>query len=79
MGRRCGPRRPAFLRGRALIDRRLYLPEHSWSTDPEPCREAGIPETVEFATKPHLAGEMITAALDAGIAASWVTGDEAYG
>ncbi|MFE9727414.1 IS701 family transposase [Streptomyces sp. NPDC005794] len=66
-------------RGRALIDRRLYLPEHSWSTDPERRCETGIPETVEFATKPRLAGEMNTAALDAGIAASWVTGDEAYG
>ncbi|MGW3214527.1 IS701 family transposase [Streptomyces parvus] len=69
----------ATTRGRALIDRRLYLPEHSWSTDPERRRGAGIHETVEFATKPRLAGEMFTAALDAGIAASWVTGDEAYG
>lgn len=69
----------ATSRGRALIDRRLYPPEHSWSTDPERLREAGIPETVEFTTKSRLAGEMITAALDAGITASWVTGDEAYG
>jgi hypothetical protein len=69
----------ATSRGRALIDRRLYLPEHSWSTDPERRNTAGIPETVQFATKPRLAGEMIEAALDAGIGASWVTGDEAYG
>jgi len=66
-------------RGRALIDRRLYLPEHSWSDDPERRTAAGIPETVHFATKPRLASEMIAAALDAGITASWVTGDEAYG
>ncbi|MER6625990.1 IS701 family transposase [Streptomyces sp. NPDC000931] len=66
-------------RGRALIDRRLYLPEHSWSNDPERRRRAGIPEAVQFATKPRLAGDMITAALDAGVTASWVTGDEAYG
>ncbi|WP_406182870.1 IS701 family transposase [Streptomyces canus] len=66
-------------RGRALIDRRLYLPEHSWSDDPERRTAAGIPETVQFATKPRLASEMIAAALDAGITASWVTGDEAYG
>ncbi|MFE0922986.1 IS701 family transposase [Streptomyces nigra] len=70
-------------RGRALIDRRLYLPEHSWpehswSDDPERRTTAGIPETVQFATKPRLASEMIAAALDAGITASWVTGDEAY-
>ncbi|OAH12443.1 IS701 family transposase [Streptomyces jeddahensis] len=69
----------ATSRGRALIDRRLYLPEHSWSTDPERRNTAGIPETVQFATKPRLAEEMIEAALDAGIGASWVTGDEAYG
>lgn len=61
-------------RGRALIDRRLYLPEHSWTNDPERRTAAGIPETVQFATKPRLAAEMITAALDAGITASWVTG-----
>ncbi len=69
----------ATSRGRALIDRRLYLPEHSWSDNPERRTAAGIPETVQFATKPTLALEMIAAALDAGIAASWVTGDEAYG
>ncbi|WPB96568.1 IS701 family transposase [Streptomyces malaysiensis] len=69
----------ATSRGRALIDRRLYLPEHSWSDDPERRDAAGIPETVPFATKPRLATEMINAALDAGITASWVTGDEAYG
>ncbi|MFE0938462.1 IS701 family transposase [Streptomyces mutabilis] len=69
----------ATSRGRALIDRRLYLPEHSWSNNPERRTAAGIPETVRFATKPRLAGEMIAAALEAGITASWVTGDEAYG
>ncbi|WP_420719399.1 IS701 family transposase [Streptomyces sp. RTd22] len=69
----------ATSRGRALIDRRLYLPEHSWCSDPERRLAAGIPEGIQFATKPQLAGEMITGALDAGITASWVTGDEAYG
>lgn len=69
----------ATVRGRALIDRRLYLPERSWSTDPGRRHAAGIPDEVQFATKPRLAGEMIAAALDAGITASWVTGDEAYG
>ncbi|MEU7641240.1 transposase [Streptomyces sp. NPDC039016] len=69
----------ATSRGRALSDRRLHLPEHSWSNDPERRTAAGIPEMVQFATKPRLAAEMIEAALDAGITASWVTGDEAYG
>ncbi|MFE1458681.1 IS701 family transposase [Streptomyces sp. NPDC058735] len=69
----------ATSRGRALIDRMLYLPEHSWSDDPERRHAAGIPETVQFRTKPRLAWEMIAAALDAGVQAPWVTGDEAYG
>ncbi|WP_437109205.1 IS701 family transposase [Streptomyces sp. enrichment culture] len=69
----------ASSRGRALIDRRLYLPETSWSLDAERRTRAGVPDQVEFATKPTLAGQMIAAALDAGIGASWVTSDEAYG
>lgn len=52
-------------RGRALIDRRLYLPEYSWCTDAERRHTAGIPEEVQFATKPRLASKMIDAALDA--------------
>ncbi|MFE4975386.1 IS701 family transposase, partial [Kitasatospora sp. NPDC056651] len=66
-------------RGRALIDRRLYLPEESWCADARRRQEAGIPEHAVFATKPKLAREMIAAALDAGTPAGWVTGDEVYG
>jgi SRSO17 transposase len=69
----------ATSRGRTLIDRRLYLPEHSWCTDPGRRQAAGIPDEIEFATKPRLAWEMISSALDAGLEAPWVTGDEAYG
>ena len=38
-----------------------------------------MPEDVEFVTKPELAIGMLTRALDAGVPASWVTGDEVYG
>ncbi|WUX26822.1 IS701 family transposase [Streptomyces sp. NBC_01438] len=69
----------ASRRGRALIDRRLYLPDASWCQDAERRTRAGVPDQAQFATKPTLAGQMIAAALDAGISASWVTGDEAYG
>lgn len=62
----------------AFIDRALYLPR-LWSEDRARCRAAGIPDTVEFATKPELAREMIGRALDAGVPCGWVTGDEAYG
>lgn len=69
----------ASSRGRALIDRRLYLPEHTWSRDSERRRSAGVPEDVVFTTKPRLALQMIEQALDAGVNTSWVTGDEVYG
>jgi SRSO17 transposase len=65
-------------RGRALIDRELYLPR-SWTDDRDRCREAGVPDSVRFATKPELARLMLSRALDAGVPAAWVTADEAYG
>jgi SRSO17 transposase len=64
--------------GHAIIDRDLYLPR-AWTDDPERCRAAGIPDQTGFATKPALAAQMITRALDAGAPASWVAGDEVYG
>ncbi|MEN3616212.1 IS701 family transposase [Plantactinospora sp. ZYX-F-223] len=65
--------------GRAMIDRRLYLPESSWCDKPERLAAAGVPDDVGFATKPALARQMIAAALDNGVPAGWVTGDEVYG
>ncbi len=65
-------------RGHALIDRALYLPK-CWVADPDRCAAAGVPDDVEFATKPALATAMITAALAAGVPAAWVAGDEVYG
>jgi SRSO17 transposase len=64
--------------GHALIDRELYLPR-SWTSDPARCQAAGIPEATAFATKPALARRMIARALDAGLQAAWVAGDEVYG
>jgi SRSO17 transposase len=68
----------ATARGHALIDRALYLPK-SWTCDPERMAEAGVPEDVEFATKPALATKLILTALDGGAHAGWVAGDEVYG
>jgi SRSO17 transposase len=64
--------------GRALIDRRVYLPR-SWTDDPRRCAAAGIPASMEFATKPELALEMITGAVAARMPAAWVASDEVYG
>lgn len=65
-------------KNRALIDRELYLPK-SWIADRDRCREAGIGDETEFATKAMLARGMIERALAAGVPASWITADEAYG
>ena len=65
-------------KGRALVDRELYLPR-SWTDDRDRCREAGVPDDVQFASKPELARLMLGRALDAGVPAAWVTADEAYG
>lgn len=64
--------------GRTFLDRELYLPK-AWTEDRERCREAGIGDDVAFATKPELAIAMIGRALEAGVPAGWVTGDEVYG
>jgi SRSO17 transposase len=62
----------------AFIDRALYLPE-SWTTDPERCRAAGVPDEVRFQTKPELAREMLARAFSAGVPCGWVTADTVYG
>jgi SRSO17 transposase len=64
--------------GSAFIDRELYVPR-AWTDDPARCKAAGIPPTLEFATKPRLARSMLERALDAGLPCGWVTGDEVYG
>jgi SRSO17 transposase len=68
----------ASVRGRALIDRRVYLPK-SWTGDRPRCTAAGVPADAVFATKPELALEMITGAVAAGMPAVWVASDELYG
>jgi SRSO17 transposase len=68
----------ASARGHALIDRELYLPA-SWADDRDRCAAAGIPEQVEFATKPRQAQAMISRAIEAGVPFAWFTADEVYG
>lgn len=64
--------------GHTLIDRRVYLPE-SWTSDRARCEQAGVPDTVAFASRSQLADDMITAAVKARVPARWVAADEAYG
>ena len=64
--------------GHTLLDVALYLPK-SWSDDPQRRAEAGVPDTVGFATKPQLARRLIETAVAGGLPCRWVAGDEAYG
>jgi SRSO17 transposase len=65
-------------KGRALIDRELYLPK-SWTDNRPRMHDAGVPEDYQFATKQVLAIRMLARALEAATPAAWVTADEAYG
>ena len=64
-------------KGRALIDRELYLPA-SWTQDQQRCAQAGTDEEVAFATKPELAQHMLPRLLDTGATIGWFAADEAY-
>lgn len=68
----------ATKKGRALIDRELYLPKE-WAADSDRREEAGVPEAVVFATKLVLARRMIDRAVAAGVPARWVAADAVYG
>src|SRR5581483_599313 len=68
----------ATKRGRALLDRALYLPKE-WAEDAARRRATGVPAGVRFATKLALARQMVGRALGAGIPAKWVTADAVYG
>lgn len=65
-------------RGRALVDRALYLPKE-WAEDAQRRAEAGVPRAVRFATKLVLARRMIERAVAAGMPARWLTADAVYG
>ena len=64
--------------GTALIDRELYLPEN-WIESPDRRKEAKIPESKEFQTKPQLAAKMFTRLIHGQMPFRWAVGDEVYG
>lgn len=57
---------------------RLYLPE-VWASDPERRQRAGVPEDVEFQTKPEIALEQMREAIARQIPVGAVLADAGYG
>ncbi|MGH9609801.1 MAG: IS701 family transposase, partial [Bryobacteraceae bacterium] len=57
---------------------RLYLPE-AWTEDKKRRREGGIPEDVQFQTKPQIALEQIRHAVEEEVARGVVVADAGYG
>ncbi len=68
----------ASSKGRALIDRELFLSEE-WAADARRREKALIPETVVFTSKSQLALRMLRRAWEAGVPAAWVVGGETHG
>jgi SRSO17 transposase len=57
---------------------RLYLPE-VWTQDTERRQQAGIPEEIEFETKPEIALQQIRQAMEQKVPAGVVLADAGYG
>lgn len=70
----------ALVRDRAcaLVDGELFVPEH-WFDDPARCREAGIPESLEFRTKGQIALDLLLRLRREGLHYSHVVFDAGYG
>jgi FOG: Transposase len=57
---------------------RLYLPQ-DWATDRERRRKVGVPDDIDFATKPEIALEQLRWACEAGLPRGVVLLDAGYG
>ena len=64
--------------GQAWADFDVYMPER-WARDLPRRRAAGIPDDLEFATKPQLAMRQLGRLTAAGLPARWAAFDEVYG
>lgn len=68
----------ANAQGSLPVAYRLYLPE-DWAQDAARRKKVGVPEEIQFQTKPRIALEQIRAALAAGVAPGVLLADAAYG
>lgn len=64
--------------GQAWADFDVYMPER-WAQDLPRRRAAGIPDDLQFATKPQLAMNQLDRLTAAGLPVKWAAFDEVYG
>jgi SRSO17 transposase len=64
--------------GQVWVDFDVYMPAR-WAGDLARRRAAGIPDELEFATKPQLAMRQLDRLIAAGLLVRWVAFDEVYG
>jgi SRSO17 transposase len=64
-------------RGHATVAARPYLPQE-WADDPDRRAAAGVPEQVEFRTKPELAVQILAELHAEARLPLWCTADEVY-
>jgi len=64
--------------GQVWVDFDVYMPK-CWAGGAKRRKKAGIPEKLEFATKPELAAAQLKRLIAAGLQACWVAADEVYG
>jgi hypothetical protein len=69
---------PGIAIGQAWADFDVYMPGR-WARDLPRRRAAGIPDDLEFATKPQLTVNQLGRLLEAGLPARWAAFDEVYG
>lgn len=64
--------------GQAWVDFEVYMPQR-WASDLPRRRAAGIPDELQFATKPQLAMDQLDRLAATRLPAGWVAFDEVYG
>ncbi len=63
----------------AMLDRDLFLPEHTWDEDRGRCKAAHVPDEVVYRSKWQIALAQVKRALANGVRFDWLTFDEWYG
>lgn len=63
----------------ALLDGDLYLPEESWSQNPQRREEAGIPAHLQYRSKWRIALDLLQRTIANGVRFKYLAADEFYG